>query len=378
LEKISVIVPAYSWSDYLKDCLKSIFNSTYRNLEVLIIGGGDSPDTIETEEENKDKIRWFNQEDKGLAAVRNRGVRESTGAMIAFLDGKDITGRMRLELAVGRLLEKPSAGMVFCGMTFINPQGSFLKGVQLVPNYSPEKFQGMVFEKNLIGSISSTLIKKEVFENVGLFDESLSSCSEYDYWMRLGRNYQVEYLDLPLVRFRVGVEVPSFSLDIREKEEAESLKKHKPEEIALGLSRVYRNEEEFRLALGKVLYRRGTIKDALKNIERVLLLNEYNSEALFFMGNCFYYLGKYEKARFLYEKCLTSDPEHAGCRNNLGVILYLMGHRRGSIKEIKKASELREDYYDARFNLKILRLKAKKLDLRVTLNTVEDKPGFAL
>jgi len=368
LSLISVILPIIGGNQYIEPCLKSILNSTYRKLEVIIVSNNIEEIKRITELEYGNNIIYAETNNVNIVEARNIGIKYSRGDLIAIMDVKDITGKMRLELEVLKLTQNGNTGMAFCGMTFINDMGNFLKGVKLFPKYEKNKFLGLMYEKNRIDSISTTIIKREVIDNIGLFDEELMYYSEYEFWLRIARKYQVEYLDLPLLRFRTDVQnyIDNFESGLKEKEDQKVLLKHDAGEIAQSISRIYDNEEEFRLSLGSVLYRMGKKDDAMKNFRKVLSLNSQNGQAHFMIGNCYFDSGQYKEAKIYYEESLSLNPKHAECRNNFGVLLFREGEEEWSIEEFKKAQRLKENYLDPIFNLECMKCKKSFNDMKIT------------
>ena len=363
---ISVVIPVIGRSQFIGTCLKSVFNSTYRKLEVILVS-----DHIEELkeldlEEHKDKIKYIELDDESLIKARNKGLKHCSGDLIALMDVKDVTGKMRIELEVIKFNQSKDLGMVFCGTTFIDNNGDFMHGVELFSEFDKNKFAGMMFEKNRIKSISTTLIKRKVIEEIGLFDEELPYESEYDYWLRIASMYPVEYLDLPLLRQRQNNEDYS-KMEARKIEREKVLLKHNIREIAHSLSRVHDNEEDFRISLGTVLYKMGKKVEALKNFKKVLTINSKNNLAYFIIGNFYINEGKFKEAQNWYKELLMLNPGHAECRNNLGVLLYRDGEKEGSIEEFKKAKKLKKNYIDPLFNLKCTLSKKSYDKLKITI-----------
>lgn len=145
------------------------------------------------------------------------------------------------------------------------------------------------------------------------------------------------------------------------------VQKHDPTQIASHLSRVYRNEEDFRVALGKILYRIGKVKDALLHLNKAQLLNNENDDVYFHTGNCYYKSKKYKMAHESYLKCLDRNPEHAGCSNNAGVLYYLMGKYDKSISELKKALEYDDNFLEPQYNLNCIKDDRPRRNLRLSL-----------
>ncbi len=363
---ISVVIPVVGRNQFIGTCLKSVFNSTYRKLEVIIVS-----DYIEEIkkldlDEYREKIKYIEFNDESLVKARNKGLKHCSGDLIALMDVKDVTGKMRIELEVTKLNQSEDTGMVFCGTTFIDDNGNFMQGFELFTEFDKNKFAGMMFEKNRIKSISTTLVKRKVIEEIGLFDETLQYESEYDYWLRIASMYPVEYLDLPLLRRRINNE-DYFNMRESEIERGKVLLKHDIREIAQSLSRVYDNEEDFRISLGSILYRMGKKDEALKNFKKVLTINSRNDLAYFTIGNFYINEGKFKEAQNCFKELLMLNPGHAECRNNLGVLLYREGKKEGSIEEFEKAKRLKKDYVDPLFNLKCTLDKKSYEELRITI-----------
>ena len=366
MEKISVIISGPTSNGNVYNAVQSIFNSTYRNVEVILFDDGTLTGVEALLEEYQDKICYIESNSASPGKCWNDASKKATGEMISFLDGKDVSGKMRLELLVKKILDNPNTGMAFCGMTYINSEGQFLSGVNLLNNFNPKEGFGRLLKGNYIGSISSTLITREAFERSGRFDESLNVNFDYDLYLRILMDSSSQYLNLPLLRYCVMPEINSITEVEKQESELYILNKHDVGVIADNLAKLYDSEDEFRLALGQVLYRMGKTEEALLNFHRVLSMNNENCEAYFLIGNYYYQQGDVDKARNWYTDCLNRNPNHAGSRNNLGVILYLYGARDESLVEFDRAKHLRKNYYDALFNLHCLQKKVTPERLRIT------------
>ncbi|KPK88387.1 hypothetical protein AMJ80_11115 [bacterium SM23_31] len=354
MEKISVIIPIYNSSRFINDCLRSIFNSTYRNFEVIVVDDGSTDDlsrVLGAVGEFRSDIVFLSTEHQGQAAARNLGFQKSTGEYAAFFDADDINGKMRFELCVKRLEENPGVGMVFCGSTFINEQGGFLPGVSKFPNFASEQFLGRMFEGNWISTISTTLFRSNVFKKTGGFDESFPLAEDYDLYLRTGKITRVKYVDLPLVRCRRHDNNLRRDWQTCKEYEIRAIKKHDPAEIASKLSIIFRNEEEFRVTFGKILYRIGHIRQAMQHFHKAYKINAMNEDVYFFTGNCYFDTGNYQKAGEEYGKCLAINPNHVGCLNNVGVLYFIRGEYERSIAEFEKAAKLGNNCLEPQYNL---------------------------
>ncbi|MFC1558494.1 glycosyltransferase [candidate division KSB1 bacterium] len=345
LSLISVIIPILGEGiRYMEPCLKSVFNSTYRKTEVIIVS--DDIDGVRelTEPVYGEKIQYVGTDVATLPNVRNIGIEHSRGDLIALMDVKDVTGRMRLELEVLKLEANDKAGLAFCGMTNIDADGKFLQGVNIFKGFEQNKFPGLMYEKNRIDSVSTTLIKSEVIEKIGLFDEQLGLESEYDFWLRAVCEYQTEHLDLPLLRFRIcgNGKTDDNEHELRISEEKKLLLKHNVGDIAERVSRVYENEELFRMSLGCVLFRMDKKKEALKNFQKVISINEKNSDAYCLIGDYYLNAGKYSEAKSYYKETLCLNPNHTECKEKLDIVL--VKEKEKCVSSSKKAGKFSVPY----------------------------------
>ena len=235
------------------------------------------------------------------------------------------------------------------------------------PHFASASFLGRMFERNWISTISATIMRASLLKKIGGFDESFPLAEDYDLYLRIGRTAKVDYVDLPLVRNRRHHDNVSNDWQTYKEYQALAIKKHEPAEIASQLSRVYKNEEEFRLAFGRVLYRMGLARQALRHFQKANKINTSNEDAYFFSGICYFQAGKYKKADEEYSKCLALNPQHAGCLNNLGVLYFHLGERKRSVTELQRAAKYGENSSEPKHNLACIKDKHPRENLRLSI-----------
>ena len=194
MSKVSIIIPTFNRSDYITTALDSVLAQTYKDYEIIIIDDGSSDDTKEVLKPYQDNIHYFYHDNKGIPATRNKGIREATGDFIAFLDSDDYWLPEKLERQIECFCKNSHYGMVATRCSSITPDGRLRK------KNRPGKSGWVLidlFKANFIRT-SSAMIKKECFEKVGLFDESLPECEEYDLWLRITRKYPIGFINEPL------------------------------------------------------------------------------------------------------------------------------------------------------------------------------------
>ncbi len=194
--KISVIIPTYNRKKTLARAIQSVINQSLSPFEILIIDDGSNDGTEEWVKENFQNIKYIYQNNHGVSSARNIGIENAYGDWVAFLDSDD-------EWLPNKLYEQVKAIDSNPEMKFFHTNEIWIRnGVRVNQMKKHKKYGGYIFEKCLDicrVSPSSVLIQKEVFDNIGIFDESLRVCEDYDLWLRITSKYPVVFLDKPLI-----------------------------------------------------------------------------------------------------------------------------------------------------------------------------------
>jgi glycosyltransferase involved in cell wall biosynthesis len=204
---ISVIIPTYNRASFLGEAIQSVLNQDYfvRNgpssFELLVIDDGSTDNTKEIVRSFANKIRYYFQEHKGVSAARNLGFDLARGDYIAFLDSDDLWKKEKISIQMSFMKAFPKAKVCYTEEIW-KRQGVFVN-----PKKKHRKYSGWIFDRVLplcLISLSSALFKREVFEDVGKFDEELLACEDYDFGLRLALNYAVYFLPKSLIIKRGG------------------------------------------------------------------------------------------------------------------------------------------------------------------------------
>ena len=194
--KISVIIPTFNRKKTLERAIQSVMNQSLSPFEILIIDDGSNDGTEEWIKENFQNIKYIYQNNHGVSSARNIGIENAYGEWVAFLDSDD-------EWLPNKLYEQVKAIESNPEMKFFHTNEIWIRnGVRVNQMKKHKKYGGYIFEKCLDIcriSPSSVLIQKEVFDNIGIFDESLRVCEDYDLWLRITSKYPVVFLDIPLI-----------------------------------------------------------------------------------------------------------------------------------------------------------------------------------
>ena len=194
--KISVIIPTYNRKKTLARAIQSVINQSLSPFEILIIDDGSNDGTEEWVKENFQNIKYIYQNNRGVSSARNIGIENANGDWVAFLDSDDEWLSNKLHEQVIAIESNPKIKFFHTNEIWIR------NGVRVNQMKKHKKYGGHIFEKCLDicrVSPSSVLIQKEVFDNIGVFDESLRVCEDYDLWLRITSKYPVVFLDVPLI-----------------------------------------------------------------------------------------------------------------------------------------------------------------------------------
>ncbi len=193
---VSVIIPTYNRMEMLHRAVDSVLVQTYRRFELIIVDDGSMDGTKEQYEFHGSPIRYFWQERCGVSAARNRGIKETRGELIAFLDSDDIWDRNKLKIQIEYFQDHPDVMICQTQEIWIR------KGVRVNPRNKHRKPSGWIFADCLplcVVSPSAVMMRKALFDEVGFFDERLPICEDYDLWLRVALRFPVYLIDEPLV-----------------------------------------------------------------------------------------------------------------------------------------------------------------------------------
>ncbi len=212
----SIIIPTYNRADFLKIAIESVLNQTCDDFELIIIDDGSTDHTRETVEtcitspghqvtrtpetnnarrtthDDFSVIRYVYQENQGPAAARNRGIEISRGEYICFLDSDDRFRSTKLEVTA-TFIRRYRAARIF------HTQELWYRNGKMIPHKKHHrKPEGRVLENALklcCISLSTACIHRDVFKEIGAFDETMAACEDYDFWLRVTSRYPVKLID---------------------------------------------------------------------------------------------------------------------------------------------------------------------------------------
>lgn len=193
---VSVVIPTYNRGYLLPRALESVLAQTRPAEEIIVVDDGSTDDTVDWVAHHYPEIQLVSQENRGVSAARNRAIEMARQGWIALLDSDDEWQPTKLERQLAELASHPDLLVCHTDEVWIRHHR------RVNPKRKHAKYGGWIFPYCLplcAMSPSSILIHRSVLDEVGLFDESLPACEDYDLWLRICARYPVLYLDEPLV-----------------------------------------------------------------------------------------------------------------------------------------------------------------------------------
>lgn len=194
--KISVIVPTFNRAHTLRRCLDSVLNQTYPPTEIIVVDDGSTDNTEELLKDYEGKIIVHKIENSGVSAARNYAIERCSGDWVALLDSDD-------EWLLNRLQEQVDYLKIFPNIKLVHGEEIWVRnGKRVNPKKIHKKSGGYIYQNCLplcCISPSASLLKKEVLEEFGGFDESFPVCEDYDLWLKITSKYEVGFIETPII-----------------------------------------------------------------------------------------------------------------------------------------------------------------------------------
>jgi glycosyltransferase involved in cell wall biosynthesis len=197
---VTVIIPTFNRARFLAEAVDSVLSQDFQDLEIVVVDDGSTDETLDILQ-TYPSVEVIRQHRQGVSAARNAGIARAKGAFIAFLDSDDLWLPKKLSVQVDFF--DHDLGALICQAEEI----WIRNGVRVNPGRRHKKHSGMIFEPSLelcIVSPSAVMMKRRLFDEVGVFDETLPVCEDYDLWLRISCRFPVHLIETPLVVKRGG------------------------------------------------------------------------------------------------------------------------------------------------------------------------------
>jgi len=204
--KFSVIIPSFQQGKYIKQTIDSILSQERNDtsIEVIVIDGGSTDETIEILKSYGDKIYWISEKDNGQTHAINKGLKIATGEIFSYLNSDDFYFPHTLKKVEKFFLNHPSAFCVTGDAIIVDENGKEIQGLV-------RKYKGFLRNLNIPFLLyitnyivqPSTFWKREVLTEIGFFNENKRYTMDYDYWLKIIKKYKIYNIKDPLSAFRI-------------------------------------------------------------------------------------------------------------------------------------------------------------------------------
>jgi glycosyltransferase involved in cell wall biosynthesis len=205
MPEVSIIIPTYNRSNFMLECLDSIWKQTYNNYEVIIVDDGSTDNTRDILKASiqDNRIIYFYQKNQGAARARNKGIESASGKFITFLDSDDCFLPNKLLNQIKYFEKFPDANIVHSNFYKFDQDGNNL-GIRNTSFFSGDIYPSILLYWKMLIPISCVMIRTEIIKDVGYFDEKLGNFGEdLDLLARISKKYPFHHINECLVGIRV-------------------------------------------------------------------------------------------------------------------------------------------------------------------------------
>jgi glycosyltransferase involved in cell wall biosynthesis len=200
--KVSIVIPVYNGSNYLREAIDSALAQTYKDIEVIVVNDG-SKDGGKTETISLsygERIRYFAKENEGVSSALNYGIRKMTGEYFSWLSHDDVYYPQKIEVQLDYLRNKNENTILYSDYDVIDCNSKYIKKTP-VKNVESDRFRyALLFGSPIHGC--SVLVPKACFDRCGFFDDTFLTMQDLDMWFRMAKWYTFKYIPQKLIMSR--------------------------------------------------------------------------------------------------------------------------------------------------------------------------------
>ncbi|QWV95849.1 glycosyltransferase [Geomonas nitrogeniifigens] len=200
---VSIVTATYNMAQYLPLTVESVLGQTYQNLELIVVDDGSSDDTSEVMARfaAEPRVRYIRLERNcGQTVAKNRGLSEVKGAFVAFVDADNLWKPNKLERQLPLFVASERTGVVYSDAEYIDGSGAVLPYIER--KYHDGDITAKLLLSNFV-NFNSAVVRKEVIDEVGGFDEALAMGIDWDLWLRISVRYRFRFLPEQTYSYRL-------------------------------------------------------------------------------------------------------------------------------------------------------------------------------
>lgn len=201
--EVSIILPVFNRAHLVAEAIKSVLIQSFQSFELIIIDDGSTDATVEVINTFDDsRIILLRQKNCGRSVARNRGLAIARGRYIAFLDSDDVYLESKLELQVAYMDKHPDFGMIYTSAHCIDSKGNLLDEQPYLAQDEGNIYKQVAFFQPLTITLPTVMLRREVLDDVGGFDEAMERFEDTDLWRRIAKRYLVGAINVPTCLLR--------------------------------------------------------------------------------------------------------------------------------------------------------------------------------
>ncbi len=278
---VSVVIPTHDRPAMLREAIESVLAQTRRPLEVIVVDNGPRAQGAAVVEEFGRRVILIRSSDPGPSASRNAGIKRARGGYIAFLDDDDLWHPEKLSVQMEYLERHADCAMASCELT---PHGGEIR-VRKTPWIAGDLYARLFMES--FAATPSVVVRRDVFNTVGLFDVRYLRAEDYDLWLRIADAFPISHLKAPLVWVRKSpLSLSSDKIDLRMSAMAVLRERYNPDKV--GQRRFNRRMSDLLVFLGREEARLGDTQAARRHFVEAARLTPFRPRPIrYLVGTVF-------------------------------------------------------------------------------------------
>jgi glycosyltransferase involved in cell wall biosynthesis len=196
---VSVVIPVFNGERYLAEAIDSVFDQSCSKIECIVVDDGSTDSSPDIAKEFPD-VRYVRQSNAGVSAARNHGARLASGQFIGFLDADDVWLPAKVQRQLEVFERDPGLALVYSGLHVVDQELNFIGRIE-APQPARALRNTLLMERPSM-AMWTALICRGAFDDIGGFDERLSTSADADLMCRLASSGRLEVLPEPLLLYR--------------------------------------------------------------------------------------------------------------------------------------------------------------------------------
>ena len=193
MPKVSVVIPTYNYAQYVGIAVKSVLDQSYPDMEIFVVDDGSTDKTQEVLMPYIPWIHYYYKDNGGTASALDFGITHATGKYVCWLSSDDIFLADKVAKQVALMENEPALGFSYTSFVVIDGAGTKQYEVRS-PFYRDQREMVTKLMEGCFINGSSVMMRKSALDQVGLFDESMTTVHDYELWFRL-LSSQLVYVD---------------------------------------------------------------------------------------------------------------------------------------------------------------------------------------